>query len=199
VHGLFLTWTQNLVIQRSYITVFTHQVRFVPLAPCYPLFYLLPLVPCYPLFYLLGEPAFLLMVRIPIHSCPWFVINCPPFAASPTLPHPVDQVTIFTETTSTTSAILIWHKYLLLFDTARYSPTSLHSIYHYFTLNSIPNCLHCTVSTTVLHSRLHSILLCTVFPTALHSRILAFISRTSSINTIYTQYIGAFKGTMSPI
>jgi hypothetical protein len=44
---------------------------------------------CYPLiFYLLGEPAFLLVVRMPIHSCPWFAINCPPFAASPTnTPH----------------------------------------------------------------------------------------------------------------
>ncbi len=30
------------------------------------------------------------------HSCPWFVINCPPFAASPIQTHPIDQVTIFT-------------------------------------------------------------------------------------------------------
>ncbi len=47
-------------------------------------------------FYLLGEPAFLLMVQIPIHSCPWFAINCSPFAASPTPMHPIDQVTVFT-------------------------------------------------------------------------------------------------------
>jgi hypothetical protein len=36
------------------------------------------------------------VVRILIQSCPWFGINCPPFAASPTLMHPIDQVTIFT-------------------------------------------------------------------------------------------------------
>ncbi len=41
MHGLFFTWTQNLVIHRSYITVFTHQMRFVPTQP---------IVPCYPLF-----------------------------------------------------------------------------------------------------------------------------------------------------
>ncbi len=66
-----------------------------------------PLAPCLPLFYLLGEPAFLLVVRIPIHSYPWFDNYCPPFAASPILPHPTDQVTIFTKTTSTISAILV--------------------------------------------------------------------------------------------
>jgi hypothetical protein len=35
----------------------------------------------------------LLVVQIPIHSCPWFVINCSPLAASPTPWHPIDQVT----------------------------------------------------------------------------------------------------------
>jgi hypothetical protein len=35
----------------------------------------------------------LLVVQIPIHSCPWFAINCSPLAASPTPRHPIDQVT----------------------------------------------------------------------------------------------------------
>ncbi len=35
----------------------------------------------------------LLVVQIPIHSCPWFAINCSPLAASPTPRYPVDQVT----------------------------------------------------------------------------------------------------------
>jgi hypothetical protein len=62
----------------------------------------LPLAFHYPLpllntpFYLLGEPAFLLVVRIPIHYCPWFAINCSPIAASLTPTHPTDQVTVFT-------------------------------------------------------------------------------------------------------
>jgi hypothetical protein len=33
------------------------------------------------------------MMRIPIHSCLWFAINCSPLAASPTPRHPIDQVT----------------------------------------------------------------------------------------------------------
>ncbi len=65
---------------------------------CHPLFML-------PTFYLLGEPAILLVVRIPAHFCPWLAINCSPFATSPTLTYPVDQVTIFTLTTSSTSAL----------------------------------------------------------------------------------------------
>ncbi len=32
------------------------------------------------------------MVRIPIHSCPWFAVNCSPLAASPTPRHPTDHV-----------------------------------------------------------------------------------------------------------
>ncbi len=59
-----------------------------------------------PTFYLLGEPAILLVARIPIYSCPWFAINCSPLATSPALTHPIDQVTISTQTTSTTSAVL---------------------------------------------------------------------------------------------
>jgi hypothetical protein len=76
-----------------------------PLAPHCPLFLLATPHLCYPLFYLFGEPAILLLARIPIHSCPWLAINCSPLATSPTLTHPMDQVTIFTQTTSTTSAV----------------------------------------------------------------------------------------------
>jgi hypothetical protein len=46
------------------------------------------------------------MAQIPIHSCPWFAIDCSPFVTSPNITHPTDQVTIFTKTTSTTSAVL---------------------------------------------------------------------------------------------
>jgi hypothetical protein len=34
-----------------------------------------------------------LVARMPIHSCPWFAINCFPLAASPTPRHPIHQVT----------------------------------------------------------------------------------------------------------
>ncbi len=50
MHGLFLTWTQNLVIHRSYITVFTQQMRFMPTQP---------LAPCYSLFLLTWRTSFL--------------------------------------------------------------------------------------------------------------------------------------------
>jgi hypothetical protein len=43
-----------------------------------------------PLFTHLENQFFLLVVRIPIHSCPWFAINCSPFAVSPTLTHTTD-------------------------------------------------------------------------------------------------------------
>jgi hypothetical protein len=33
------------------------------------------------------------VVRIPIHSCPWFAINCSPLAVRPTPRHSTDQVT----------------------------------------------------------------------------------------------------------
>ncbi len=46
-----------------------------------------------PLFTYLENQLFLLAVRIPIHSCPWFAINCSPLAAWPTPRHPTDQVT----------------------------------------------------------------------------------------------------------
>jgi hypothetical protein len=46
-----------------------------------------------PLFTYLENQLLLLVVQIPIHSCPWFAINCSPLAASPTPRHPTDQVT----------------------------------------------------------------------------------------------------------
>jgi hypothetical protein len=67
-----------------------------PLAPYCPLFLLAIPHLCYPLFYLLGQPAIVLAMRIPIQCCPWFAINCSPFATSPSLTHLIDQVTIFT-------------------------------------------------------------------------------------------------------
>ncbi len=45
------------------------------------------------LFTYLENRLLLLVVRIPIHSCPWFAINSSPLAASPTPRHPTDQVT----------------------------------------------------------------------------------------------------------
>ncbi len=58
-------------------------------------------------FYLLGEPASLLMVRIPI--LPGLLTTAPPFTRSVSLSHPTDQVTIFTQMTSTIPAILVRH------------------------------------------------------------------------------------------
>ncbi len=46
-----------------------------------------------PLFTHLENQLILLMMRIPIHSCPWFAINCSPLSASTTPRHPTDQVT----------------------------------------------------------------------------------------------------------
>ncbi len=46
-----------------------------------------------PLFTYLEILLLLLMVQIPIHSCPWFAINCSPLAVSSTPRHPTDQVT----------------------------------------------------------------------------------------------------------
>ncbi len=45
------------------------------------------------LFTYLDILLLLLVVHIPIHSCPWFAINYSPLAASPTPRHPIDQVT----------------------------------------------------------------------------------------------------------
>jgi hypothetical protein len=46
-----------------------------------------------PFFTYLDKQLFLLVVQIPIHSCPWFAIKCSPLAASPAPRHPTDQVT----------------------------------------------------------------------------------------------------------
>ncbi len=75
-----------------YSAVLSQPLPLLPV-PHYPI----PFVLANPPFYLLGEPAFffLLVVRIPIHSCPRFAINCSPLAASPTPRHPRDQVTYF--------------------------------------------------------------------------------------------------------
>jgi hypothetical protein len=90
--------TKSLYSQIIYYSIYygIWLVLTQPLAPYCLLFLLATSYFLYQLFSLLGEPAFLLMVRIPIHSCPWFAFNCPPFATSPTLTHPIDQVTIFT-------------------------------------------------------------------------------------------------------
>ncbi len=45
-----------------------------------------------PLFTYFENQLVLLVVRMPIHSCPWFAIKCSPLAASPTPRHPTDQV-----------------------------------------------------------------------------------------------------------
>ncbi len=63
--------------------------------PCFPL---LPqfcslLYGLTPLFTYLENQLLLLVMRISIHTCPWFAINCSPLAASPTPRHPTDQVT----------------------------------------------------------------------------------------------------------
>jgi hypothetical protein len=72
-------------MHKTYITVFTPEMRpmLIPPLATHCLLFLL-ITP----FYLLGEPAFMLVVRIPIHSCPRFAINCSPLATSPTPTHP---------------------------------------------------------------------------------------------------------------
>jgi hypothetical protein len=59
----------------------------------------------YHFFTYLENQLFLLVVQKPIHSCPWFDINCSPLAASPTPKHPTDHVTISTLVTSATDCI----------------------------------------------------------------------------------------------
>jgi hypothetical protein len=90
--------TKSRYSQIVYYSIYTLDTTCINPTPCSSLPALLFATPhsLLPALYLLGEPAFLLVVRIPIRSCPWFAINCPPFAASPTLTHPTDQVTIFT-------------------------------------------------------------------------------------------------------
>jgi hypothetical protein len=53
-----------------------------------------PFLAAQPLFFTYLELLLLLsVVRIPIHSCTWFAINCSPLAASPAPRHPTNQVT----------------------------------------------------------------------------------------------------------
>jgi hypothetical protein len=63
-----------------------------PLASCS--CFILPLSYDSTLLFTYLEILFLLLVvRIPIHSCPWIAVNCSPLAASSTPRHPIDQVT----------------------------------------------------------------------------------------------------------
>ncbi len=105
-HGLFLTWTHNLIIYRSCITVFTHQTM---------LNLTQPRAPCYPLFTYLENQLLCLWCEYPSTLVPGLLTTAPPFASSPTLSHPTDQVTIFTQTTSTTPAVLVGHRFCLIF------------------------------------------------------------------------------------
>ncbi len=59
---------RNLIIYRSYITIFTHHM--MPNSTQ-------PLAPCYPVFTYLGNQLLCSWWRIPIHSCPWSANNCP--------------------------------------------------------------------------------------------------------------------------
>jgi hypothetical protein len=63
-----------------------------PLLPALPSFCSL-LYDSTPLFTYLENQLLLLVMRVPIHSCPWLAINCSPLAASPTPRHPTDQIT----------------------------------------------------------------------------------------------------------
>ncbi len=63
----------------------------LPLLPAVPF----PLHLLTPLFTYLENQLLLLMVRIPIHSCPWFAINCSPLPASPTPRHPTIKLHIY--------------------------------------------------------------------------------------------------------
>jgi hypothetical protein len=62
-----------------------------PLLPS--LLHLTPLHEPTLLFTYLEILLLLLLVQIPIHSCPWLAINFSPLAASPTPRHPIDQDT----------------------------------------------------------------------------------------------------------
>jgi hypothetical protein len=106
--------TKSRYSQKLYYSIYTWDTARVNPTPCS----LLPaFFTCHPLFML---PTFLLTWRssylarganiYPLLSlvCCQLLILChfSPFATSPTLTHPIDQVTIFTWTTSTTSAVL---------------------------------------------------------------------------------------------
>jgi hypothetical protein len=61
-----------------------------------------------PLFTYLENQLLLLVVRIPIHSCPWFAINCSPLAASPTPGTPQIKLHIYIDDINNISR-LIWY------------------------------------------------------------------------------------------
>jgi hypothetical protein len=61
-----------------------------------------------PLFTYLENQLLLLVVRIPIHSCPWFVINCSPLAASP--PQGTSLLHIYIDNINNISR-LVWYIY----------------------------------------------------------------------------------------
>jgi hypothetical protein len=77
------------------IDMCTHMMILCQLTPCFLiLLQFAPFCTTQPLFFTYLEILLLLLVvRIPIHSCPWFAINCSPLAVSPTPRHPTDQVT----------------------------------------------------------------------------------------------------------
>ncbi len=79
------------------IDICTHMMIFGQPTPCFLVlqYFSLPLFcTTQALFFTYLEILLLLfVVRIPIHSCPWFAINCPPLAVSPFPMHPTDQVT----------------------------------------------------------------------------------------------------------
>jgi hypothetical protein len=62
-----------------------------PLLPS--LLHLSPLHELTLLFTYLEILLLLLVVRMPIHSCPWLAINSSPLVVSPTPRHPIEQVT----------------------------------------------------------------------------------------------------------
>ncbi len=99
-HGLFLTWTQNLIIYRSYSSL-----RYLHIRQCL----ILP-NPFYPLFTYLENQLLCSWCEYPSTLVPGQLTTAPPFASSPTLSHPTDQVTIFTQPTSTTPAVLVRQK-----------------------------------------------------------------------------------------
>jgi hypothetical protein len=78
-HDLFLTWTQNLIIYRSCITIFTRQTIFNPT---------LPLAPLYPLFTYRENQLLSSWYEYPSTLVPGLLTAAPPFASSPTLSHP---------------------------------------------------------------------------------------------------------------
>ncbi len=70
-----------------------------------------PLTHFYPLFTYLENQLFCSWCEYPSTLVPGLLTTAPPFASSLTLSHPADQVTIFTQTTSTTPAVLVRHNF----------------------------------------------------------------------------------------